>query len=88
MACRLGGDEVLILSKEITVQGIENLGTRLIASLSAPYDIGSIGTAHVGASIGAALGDEDTDLNEMIVLADKALYGAKGNGKGQCVLAT
>ncbi len=88
VACRLGGDEFLILCKERTVQGIENLGARLIASLSAPYDIGSMGTAHVGASIGAALGGKDTDLTEMMVLADKALYGAKGNGKGQCVLAT
>ncbi len=88
VACRLGGDEFLILCKERTVQGIENLGTRLIASLSAPYDIGSMGTAHVGASIGAALGGKDADLTEMMVLADKALYGAKGNGKGQCVLAT
>lgn len=87
-ACRLGGDEFLILSKERSVKGIQDLGARLIWSISAPYDIDAMGSAHVGASIGAAPGGKDADLTEMMVLADKALYGAKGNGKGQCVLAT
>lgn len=86
VACRLGGDEFLVLCEDRSAEAVRHLGARLIVAIGTPFEIESAVLARVGVSIGATLGGSADDLTSMMVLADKALYAAKAAGKGQCVL--
>ncbi len=85
LAARLGGDEigVLVESPE-SVDGLGNLGRRLIDAVTEPYQAG--GRTHVvGLSVGIALhpGHADTSV-ALLAAADAAMYRAKSAG-GSCV---
>ncbi len=86
VACRLGGDEFLVLCEDLSAEAVCLLGAHLIVAIGAPYEIEPAVLARVGVSIGAAVGDLDADLAAMMVQADRALYAAKAAGKGQCLL--
>lgn len=87
VVARLGGDEFAIAYPSSNLpDSAEQLGQRLIASLSAPYNLAGH-TVIVGASIGIALaGSEYTDADTLLKNADMALYQAKGKGRGVCCL--
>jgi diguanylate cyclase (GGDEF)-like protein len=83
---RLGGDEFAILIEDQeTLAGSVQVAERVLATLAAPFDVGSR-TVFINASIGiarhdTALLDADTLRN-----ADVAMYMAKGAGKGRYAL--
>jgi diguanylate cyclase (GGDEF)-like protein len=82
-AGRLGGDEFAAIIHGEEGIDLDRLAVDVIDALSAPYEIcGS--TAMIGASIGIAMGDQQT--NEVDVLtrnADLALYVSKHQGRGK-----
>lgn len=82
--CRLGGDEfALILSNITDTSVVENLASRIIETISMPYNISSL-SIEIGTSIGVCYSPIDgTDVDELIRKADLALYAAKDNGKGE-----
>ncbi|GAB7190072.1 hypothetical protein NUM3379_07780 [Kineococcus sp. NUM-3379] len=86
---RLGGDEFAVLLVDAPgEEEIRALGRRLVELLSRPVPLGG-GTAHVGASIGVALGaPEEHDAQDLLRRADAAMYRAKRAGRGRCVLDT
>ena len=80
---RTGGDEFVILhTGGPQPQSAAALAARLIASVSARYDVNG-NQASVGASIGMAICPQDgTDAEELLAKADLALYRAKAEGRG------
>jgi diguanylate cyclase (GGDEF)-like protein len=83
LAARLGGDEfVVVRVGEASPDDASLLAGRLIAALSAPYEIDDQ-VVIVGASIGVALAPRDgTDSETLLRNADMALYQAKQTGRG------
>ena len=80
---RFGGDEfVILINSEISAQDLRKVLERVIHLISSPitYQEQSL---TVGISIGLAQ-NTDTNIatNELLELADKALYQAKEQGKG------
>ena len=86
-ACRLGGDEFLLLAGPLDEREAERLGARIIAAVAAPYLIGENVFARIGVSIGVARdGPGGAGLADLMLRADRALYAAKTSGKGRCIL--
>lgn len=83
---RLGGDEFAIVLYDTPVTEAEHVAGLLIASLSAPYQIGNL-TVQISASIGIA-GFPDSGLTSKALLhrADNAMYVAKAAGKGRVMV--
>ncbi|MEM7492374.1 MAG: GGDEF domain-containing protein [Pseudomonadota bacterium] len=87
MLIRLGGDEFLVVapSSETSLQKMNEYGTRLIEIISRPYPANGQ-VLRIGASIGhARFPTHGKSPSQTLSLADKALYVAKGAGKGICV---
>lgn len=83
LVARVGGDEfAILLPEENDQRRITGLTDRLIAAISAPYDIdGEI--ASIGLSVGVALAPNNgTRANQVLRNADLALYRAKEDGRG------
>jgi len=79
---RLGGDEFVVLVTECNDKSTAALiASKLIANISEVFYIGDLALA-VGASIGIAIyPDQSTDLENLMTLADKAMYRAKKDGR-------
>lgn len=85
---RLGGDEFLVLISMASDEEIRSCGARIVAALSVPYRTEDDGIALIGASVGAARWDESgAELESCMAGADGALYAAKAEGRGRCILA-
>jgi diguanylate cyclase (GGDEF)-like protein len=85
IVARMGGDEFTIVQCAPDQPGAAAaLGTRLIASLSDPYEIeGQL--MRIGTSIGVALAPENgVEPDHLLRSADTALYRAKAEGRGIC----
>jgi predicted signal transduction protein with EAL and GGDEF domain len=80
LLARVGGDEFTILLGENDARNAEDLASKIVQSLRAPFEIG---TTHVviGASVGAALATGPCDPIELTRQADIALYHAKAAGR-------
>ncbi|WP_236761729.1 putative bifunctional diguanylate cyclase/phosphodiesterase [Agrobacterium tumefaciens] len=75
---RLGGDEFAILVPHVETSELETFASRIIETLSLPYD-----QILIGASIGIAIAPIHGDTGEaLLARADIALYAAKAAGKG------
>ncbi|WP_320188749.1 putative bifunctional diguanylate cyclase/phosphodiesterase (plasmid) [Agrobacterium rosae] len=75
---RLGGDEFAILVPHVETSALETFASRIIETLSLPYD-----QILIGASIGIAIAPIHGDTGEaLLARADIALYAAKAAGKG------
>lgn len=87
IASRLGGDEfALILRNPVGPHIINGICTRIVNSLSEPYDILGV-QSYIGASVGVALAPRDgADRFELARKADIALYQAKSSGRGRFVI--
>lgn len=85
---RYGGDEFCILMPGTTSQGARKLGERLIHVIrEQPLDLGHSRLA-VSLSAGVAAYPEHADgAGHLIEQADRALFRAKGDGKGRVVVA-
>ncbi|MGJ4997851.1 putative bifunctional diguanylate cyclase/phosphodiesterase [Bradyrhizobium sp. HKCCYLS3077] len=80
LAARLGGDEFAVIVSQTGADDASECATRLIAALSAPYDIDG-NELVIGASIGIALSPSDgTSCEELMKNADMALYRSKQDG--------
>lgn len=81
---RLGGDEFAIAQSQVgTPADAADLATRIVDSLSAPYEINGH-QVRIGASVGITLirGPGD-DPERLLKNADMALYRAKHEGRGR-----
>jgi diguanylate cyclase (GGDEF)-like protein len=83
---RVGGDEFIFILNEIgTADNAAYVARKIIASLAQTFLIQDR-TCQIGGSIGIAVFPEDGDnMEDIIKLADDAMYLAKKNGKGKYV---
>jgi diguanylate cyclase (GGDEF)-like protein len=79
---RIGGDEFLVILPGIPdLSIVERIARNLIQQVSQPIVIDGYEIA-VGASIGISIYPDDaSDAEELIRIADKAMYVIKGDGK-------
>jgi diguanylate cyclase (GGDEF)-like protein len=83
LVARIGGDEFIVLLRDVTVSACDALAESMIHRISEPYPLGSGRTVAIGVSIGwAYFPDDSDDLDELQRKADAALYDAKAAGKG------
>ena len=83
IACRVGGDEFVLLLPDTTAAEVTFVAARLIADISRPVDVGIGQLVRIGASIGSAVATEpDERPQDLLDRADQALYSAKAAGKG------
>lgn len=83
IAARLGGDEFAIVQRDLTHPDEARLfAQRIVAAIGRPYRIGEH-TLNISTCVGYVVADDATrDLEQLISLADEALYIAKRNGIG------
>jgi diguanylate cyclase (GGDEF)-like protein len=81
---RMGGDEFAIVQRNIQRPAeVELLCMRIVEAMAQPIELSS-GQAHVGISIGVAIGGKHgDDPVELARKADIALYVAKKSGRGR-----
>lgn len=86
---RIGGDEFVIVLRNESEQSVQALAGELLREVSAPYTLSSGHPARMGVSIGIAhVRPEGLTADDILHLADRALYRAKAQGKGQFQFAT
>jgi len=86
---RVGGDEFVMLATDLgsrPEEGAAVLANRCIEALSHPLAIKS-SLCTLGVSIGIAISDGECTPECMLLAADKAMYVAKGQGRGRYVIA-
>jgi diguanylate cyclase (GGDEF)-like protein/PAS domain S-box-containing protein len=82
-AARLGGDEFAVLMEGAKQPlDAELLAAQVIQSLNRPFLLAD-DSVNVSASVGVATAWDSTDPEELLTLADLALYAAKSAGKRQ-----
>lgn len=83
-AARIGGDEFAIILTNLDNQtDVVTNCAKLLARIGEPYSIGGVEQL-IGASIGIALIPEDgTSADELLRLADLAMYEAKSSGRNR-----
>jgi diguanylate cyclase (GGDEF)-like protein len=80
--CRMGGDEFVILLPAVSYAETATIARRIIAHISEPFEVGEV-SVNVGISIGSAATPQDgTTADELLRLADRAMYEAKRRGRG------
>lgn len=81
---RLGGDEFTVLLSQLNGVGdVERLAGQLLERLVAPYKLGEE-LVYSSASIGISIyPDDTTQPSQLMQYADRAMYAAKGQGKGR-----
>jgi diguanylate cyclase (GGDEF)-like protein len=84
LAARIGGDELAILVEDVDFDdGLETLGLRLVDAVSQPYSH-ETGVHRIGLSVGVAIFPDDaSSAEELIGVADTAMYRAKARGGSQ-----
>jgi diguanylate cyclase (GGDEF)-like protein len=90
LVARLGGDEFAVISSAgYDHATLEAIGSRIIASLCAPYSINDQ-TIVIGASIGiAVINQHVVAVSDVMRHADMALYRAKNEGRNRaCIYDT
>ncbi|MFN4120183.1 diguanylate cyclase domain-containing protein [Acidovorax sp.] len=82
VVARLGGDEFIIMARHLpTAQDAEELGRALLRAFEAPFILSHL-RLRVGLTIGYALAPTDgREPQDLIRLADAAMYAGKQEGK-------
>jgi diguanylate cyclase (GGDEF)-like protein len=84
LAGRYGGEEFALILPETDLGGALKLAERLRVSLeTTPVELVEGKTLHITASFGVALKDELPSADELVAVADEALYAAKRAGKNR-----
>jgi diguanylate cyclase (GGDEF)-like protein len=88
IVARLGGDEfVVVLASAPSLPMLEQRAAKLQAVLRKPVELPQ-GRAVIDSSIGVALAPRDgRTLEQLIDAADRAMYEAKGSGRGRYVFS-
>jgi diguanylate cyclase (GGDEF)-like protein len=81
LVARLGGDEFAVLLERSDQSDAENVATRLVDALRAPFVLEGR-EMRIHASIGIARAEEGNIADDLLRNADVAMYSAKTNGKG------
>jgi diguanylate cyclase (GGDEF)-like protein len=81
LVARLGGDEFAVLLAHSDQEDAENVASRLVEALRAPFALEGR-EVKVHASIGIASAETGTIADDLLRNADVAMYAAKTNGKG------
>jgi diguanylate cyclase (GGDEF)-like protein len=82
---RLGGDEFLVVLPATQLPDANAIALRILDALDAPWPRPA---CEISASIGVATtGERRETAEEILRRADEAMYDAKRQGKGRCVLA-
>jgi diguanylate cyclase (GGDEF)-like protein len=80
---RFGGDEFVVVCPDLTdVQDVVAIAERIRQLLETPVEIRGV-QVFVGASIGIAVADRDTDAAALLRQADTAAYRAKERGRNR-----
>jgi len=89
IACRMGGEEFLILLSDTNADKAQNFANNLRLKIKALKIVNNgINIGPISASIGVAIFDNDgKDINDLVKLADQALYQAKETGRDKVVLS-
>lgn len=81
MVARVGGDEFVVLLRDITSYDVSEVAEKITQSLSEPFTI-AVNTLCITTSIGVATYPQDgTDADALIHNADSAMYETKRSGK-------
>lgn len=82
--CRLGGDEfTLILPHINNREQVQQVGDKILTALKQPFELEQQ-LRHISASIGASLYPQNgKDAEQLIKMADQAMYSAKEAGRGR-----
>ena len=84
LAGRYGGEEFALILPETDLPGALKLAERLRVALeTAPVELPNGKSLQVTASFGVALKDELPSADELVAVADEALYAAKRAGKNR-----
>lgn len=85
---REGGDEFLVILQGVSSSGGPRvLAQKILTAISEPITYG-VNQLQIGASIGIALAPDQTNQgDELIALADAAMYQAKRAGKNRIIIA-
>ncbi len=78
---RLGGDEFAAVLPGVDQLTAVAIGHRLATVRADEVEVGP-GTVRVTANIGLAMAEPETTLDEVLSLADRAMYIAKERGRG------
>ncbi len=85
---RYGGEEFVLILPETSLQEGEQIAARLMDAIREQVFKCGENQTHITVSIGgAAYPEHSTRSNELLKLADKALYKAKGDGRNRCIFA-
>jgi diguanylate cyclase (GGDEF)-like protein/PAS domain S-box-containing protein len=83
LVARLGGDEfAIVLPGPVDVTDAEFVAERLMRLIGEPVELGSQ-TVYPTASIGIAVADDQTAIDDLIRRADTAMYRAKAEGRAR-----
>lgn len=87
IACRWGGEEVLIILHDLTLSDATAYGSEICKALhSIPFQSDN-DSFFCSITFGAAAFDYEKSIEHSVNLADKALYRGKKQGKNRCVSA-
>ncbi|CAN5837202.1 hypothetical protein BH24ACT3_BH24ACT3_18980 [soil metagenome] len=87
IVARLGGDEFVVVCDGVTSEEeVGAIATRIVSAFSSPFDMGGR-EVDVGASVGVALSTVTAQGQELVALADGAMYRAKQLGRGRWEMA-
>jgi diguanylate cyclase (GGDEF)-like protein len=86
LAARIGGDEFAVLTDISEQTEAIDLGERIVTALSSMhYEFAEGTSGNIGLSVGIALSPEHGDtFEDLLAVADAALYEAKEHGKSHC----
>jgi diguanylate cyclase (GGDEF)-like protein len=85
LLARLGGDEFVVLVDDLDAVAATALGARLRTQMQQPFRVGDVSLT-IDASIGIAIGPEHSaSAEELLQLADLAMYSAKAARTGVAV---
>jgi two-component system cell cycle response regulator len=88
LACRLGGEEFVIVMPDTGMERARQVGERVRACIAGEdFEIDRGLRVAVTASVGVATLGEDDTFPEMFKRADRALYAAKRGGRNRVVAA-
>ncbi len=83
VVARLGGDEFVVLQHDVTdTAAAERLASRIVDLVGRTYVLNGH-TINIGASVGVAICDENSQPRDLLRNADLALYEAKRAGRGR-----